>query len=194
MGHLKIRRKLGVVVVAAITAVTFASASAVAQNPAPKAAPTVAPDGSSGSGSVGAAAFVNTNCGGDISTNVKTENSSASFTGSTFTNLTSTTVNVPSGTTRCVIITFSAETACSGDAGTFNDFCYFRVLDNGTGVNPADDFIAYDSERDTAAMHSHQWVKRVGPGAHTFTVQRRTDGGSTSFFVDDWTYTVTTAF
>jgi hypothetical protein len=92
----------------------------------------------------------------------------------------------------CIIVTFSAESACFGDQNDFNDFCFVRVLDNGTPMSPTgEDFFAFDSENLTTQSHAHQWASRVtAGGAHTITLEQRTDGGSTSFWLDDWTLTV----
>ncbi len=149
------------------------------------------PDGGSGAGTAGET-VVNTLCNGDVSTRALTEDAATSMTGSAFVTHQAMAVSVPSGTTRCLLVQFNAETACSGDPGTHDDFCYVRALDNGVEMNPVSGgFTAFQSEDPTAESNSHRWIRRVGAGTHTISIQRRTDGGTTAFHLDDSMLTVT---
>ncbi|SRR6266542_138167 len=142
------------------------------------------------------AVLVTNFCGPDVSHIFRTENAASVMVGAAFVGLAGTAVgfSVPAGTTRCVIAEFSAETACTRDVGPGNDFCYIRVLLDGIPMHPQDNVLAWNSEDETAEVGSHQFVRRVGAGNHFLVVQRRTDGGNTAFFTDDWTLEVSTHF
>jgi hypothetical protein len=139
----------------------------------------------------GSEAVVTTGCGVDSQTFVRADNVPAPASGSTFTTLSSTTVVVPSGTTRCILVTFSAETFCTGDAGAANDGCFVRATANGVPMHPSDSFLFFDSESTTGRSHAHQWILRRGAGTVVIALQRRDDGGLTNFTIDDWTFTTT---
>src|SRR5262245_24022632 len=132
-------RKMAVVaaVVGALTVGAVIASAALVDEPGGSGVPAVAvgaPDGDTGQQpAAGPAAPVVTACGADIGTTVRTDTVPAADVGPGFTTLSSTTVFVPVGTTRCVLVTFSAETACTGDVGAGNDICYVRVVDVTTG-------------------------------------------------------------
>jgi hypothetical protein len=143
-----------------------------------------------------------TSCGRDVSRVFKTDTAFAPATGPTYTTLTSTTVVVPSGQRRCILVTFSAITACYGDAGANNDFCYVRVTDNGLPITSAGTRASssrlrrvsgmppegwrIDSESDTPEAHMMQVVDVLGPGSHVIALQRRDDGGMTDLHLKDY--------
>ncbi len=97
-------------------------------------------------------------------------------------------INVYGEETRCVKVLFTAETACSPTPA--GDYCYVRALDNGRYISPGNKFQAIDSDHGTAQGHSFEWIHRVGPGKHTFTIEWRVRETPTSFFIDDWTFDV----
>jgi hypothetical protein len=191
-----LKRKLPLLIALALVAAAVSGVSvAVAQDPDQPDTTLAQPDAGSDEPS-GPDTLIVTTCRTDINHFVRTENAPSTIGGAAFLTLTSTSITVPAGESRCVIVTFSAETACSGDQFSGDDFCYVRAIDLNTGVrmNPADDVQAFDSESSTARTHAKQWVQRVGAGQHTFAIQRRTDGGNTQFFTDDWTFTTSVYF
>jgi hypothetical protein len=48
-------------------------------------------------------------------------------------------------------------------------------------------FQALDSEDATASAHAYEWIKRVGPGVHNITIERRVGNANTVFRLDDYT-------
>lgn len=140
-------------------------------------------DGSSGQTSA-QRANVNVLCGAQTGNLIRTENASLTFGNTGFLTLpgSGVSVNVPAGTTRCVKVLFTAE------AGATN-FCYVRAVDNGIPLNPDGGGFQVLVSRDSSAnAHSALWVRRIGAGAHTISIQRRVDTGSCG--IDDWTVDV----
>ena len=137
-------------------------------------------------------ALVTTDCREDVQTRVLTQETPSSTVGAAFAGFASLVVGVPAGASRCLMVEFNAETACSGDPAIADDFCYVRALDNGVEMLPlSGSFTSFQSEDTTAESNSHRWIRRVGAGNHTITLQRRTDGGATVFYLDDWMFSVT---
>jgi hypothetical protein len=107
-----------------------------------------------------------------------------------YTDFTSTTIEVPSGTTATLVATFSAESACYGAAS----FCGVRVMVDGAETLPAvgTDFAFDSSDNNTetdSSWESHAIVRYatgVAAGNHTVTVQYRVTNGAATFRVDDW--------
>jgi hypothetical protein len=137
--------------------------------------------------------LVITGCGSLINSLVRTQNAAVSTTSTGFVTLSATALTVPSGQTRCVKVLFTAETACRTSAAS--DFCYIRATDNGIEMNPqGGGFQAMDSEDSTSSAHAYEWVRRVGAGSHTISIQVRVGSAATRFFLDDWTFDVQTHF
>jgi len=150
-------------------------------------------DGSKGAASASQRTQFVFGCGGDINTIVRTENAATATFNSGFLTFASTTVSVPSGSTRCIKVLFTAEATCSGTAGT--DFCYVRALDNGVEMSPQGaGFQTLVSEDTSANGHAYEWITRAGAGTHVISMQRRSGTSSTRFFMDDWTFDVTVHF
>jgi hypothetical protein len=95
-------------------------------------------------------------------------------------------IDVPEGQQRCLKLLFTAESSCDGFAG--DDFCYVRALVDNVPMDPdGQNFQALDSEDDTASAHAYEWIKKVGPGPHTVTIERRVGNPATDFRLDDYT-------
>jgi hypothetical protein len=100
-------------------------------------------------------------------------------------------VVVPDGPPRCIKVLFTAETSCTGFAGT--DYCYVQALINGVPMDPnGANFQAIDSEDATASAHAYEWVKRVPPGVYDIEIERRVGNPATVFTHDDATIDVST--
>ncbi len=106
----------------------------------------------------------------------------------------STTVDVPTGATATLLVSFSAESACSGTG-----YCSVRVLVDGNEATPVvgTSEFAFDST-DAGVETSSSWeshsIERaatgVAAGTHTVTVQYATTSAAGTFRVDDWGLTV----
>jgi len=95
-------------------------------------------------------------------------------------------VTVAPMTQRCLKLLFTAESSCTGYPG--DDFCYVRALVDGVPMDPdGGGFQALDSEDATASAHAYEWIKRVGPGVHNITIERRVGNPNTVFRLDDYT-------
>src|SRR3954469_17565482 len=93
---------------------------------------------------------------------------------------------VPDNQQRCLKLLYTAESSCTGYPG--DDFCYVRALVDGVPMDPdGGGFQALDSEDDTASGHAYEWIKRVGPGVHNITIERRVGNPNTVFRLDDYT-------
>lgn len=174
-------RRRGALIAAALAlavpgAVGVASAGTRADTASP-AAPAPAP--------AAAAAVTSTRCFESVSLTSVASTSTQTITSvGAFANLDGATavVDIPAGQSQdCLVVTFSAETVCSGiTAGA----CHVRVLDNGTRMTPADNFLHWDAPNREAS--SYQWIRRVDAGRHTIQVQVATTSTLTSFSLDDW--------
>ena len=87
-----------------------------------------------------------------------------------------------------IVATFSAESNCTGAAGSW---CAVRILIGGVEGEPASntDF-AFDSTGDDWESHSVTRSRIVGPGTHTIQVQAARVSGATALMLDDWHLTV----
>ncbi len=124
-------------------------------------------------------------------TAVLTQDTASTHTGSAFTQLGSLSVNAGAGST--ILVTFSAESACSGA----NGWCTARVLVDGTEATPAvgTDF-SFDStntNRETAESWESHSMQRVATattaGSHTVVLQVAQIGTNVTARYDDWTLT-----
>jgi hypothetical protein len=141
-------------------------------------------DGSTSAQAAAQRANINVSCGAQTGNLVRTENAGITFSNTGFVTLpgSAVIVTVPAGATRCVKVLFTAE------AGATN-FCYVRAVDNGIPMFPnGGSFQVLVSHDTTADGHAFQWVRRVGPGSHSISIQRRVSSGSCG--IDDWTVDV----
>lgn len=154
---------------------------------------TAGPAGPAGpAGAAGPAGPTNTG----VSLAVKTINSgNVTTTGSTgFTDLSSTSIDVPTGNTATLVATFSAESACYGA----NAFCGVRINVDGNEMSPnvGNDFAFDSSDNNTetsSSYESHAIVRyqgNIGAGSHTVTIQYRVSNGGATFRIDDWALSV----
>ena len=180
----RILRRKALAGVLAVAAVAATASLAVAQaGPAPDGGPPP------GGGAVPPAKV--TNCGALLSSTVVTQNAPRTTNVAAFQTLPGASLHftVPPAQSRCVKLLFTAETACGLTAGP--DFCYVRALIDAAPMDPdGAGFQAIDSEDGTASAHAYEWVKRVGPGAHTIELQTRVLAAGTPFWLDDWTFDV----
>lgn len=72
-------------------------------------------------------------------------------------------VNVPTGTTRCVVITFSASARCPLA-------CFVFVRGPNSFMNPAETSNRF-AQGDVFRAHTFQWVQRLGPGQYPLRIQ-----------------------
>ena len=155
------------------------------------------PDGrQGGSGSEATEARAATECGADVRTRFVTEDAPSATTASSFLGFASNGVTVAANTTRCLLVEFTGETACVGDTGTADDFCYLRAIANGVEMLPmSGGFLAFSSEHGTSQSNSARWLRRVSGASnhttYTVTLQRKTDGLNTQFNPDDWRFSLT---
>ena len=141
-------------------------------------------DGSSSAAAAAQRANIIVSCGAQTGNLIRTENTGLTFSNTTFVTLPGAVVgvSVPAGATRCVKVLFTAEAGATG-------FCYVRAVDNGIPLFPdGGSFQALVSNDATANAHSFEWVRRLGPGSHTISIQRRVSSGSCG--IDDWTFDV----
>lgn len=98
----------------------------------------------------------------------------------------STEIHVPDGQSRCLKLLFTAETACGPSAAA--DFCYLQAYVDGIPMNPdGAGFMAFQSEDGSSEGNAFEWVKRVGEGDHTVTLERNVGNAATDFELDDYT-------
>ncbi len=149
------------------------------------------PDGGAPSDRAAAQTPVTISCGANISSIVRTGNEPTDTSSTQFVTLTGavTTVTVPSGTTRCIKVVFTAESACSET--THGDYCYVRAVRNGWEMHPSGNgFQTLSSESSTSKGNAFAWAVRAGPGRHTVSIEHRVGAAGTVFSIDDWTFDV----
>jgi hypothetical protein len=122
--------------------------------------------------------------------------SEISFIGSTlFQNLigATTTITVPAGQVQFVQAEFTADTTCQGSFA--ENFCAVQILADGAEMNPiASGDFAFDgvgTADDFYEAHAMQRNVLLGPGTHTIKVQAKVTLSGMSFYLDDWSLTVT---
>jgi hypothetical protein len=117
-----------------------------------------------------------------------TETNTVVIASTTYTEVTSTTISVPSsiGAAR-LLARFSAESACSSPSGS--SWCTLRILVDGLEANPVvgGDY-AWDSAGDNAGTASIDRTSQILlPGTHTVSVEGRLVGtAATQLVLDDW--------
>ncbi len=130
-------------------------------------------------------------CGATIESQVATANEVAQIKSSNFVTLRRVEFFRPLGVAGdCVVILFTAETACSGTPGI--DRCYIQALHNGVPMRPrGSGNHVFDSESLRPSSHAFAWVTRgLLRGLNTFTIQVRVGDRGTVFVLDEWTMQV----
>lgn len=124
---------------------------------------------------------------------IHTQDTPATFTTAAFTTVGSTVVFANSG--NHILVRFSAESHCSGIAGS--GWCSVRILVDGVEADPAADAdFAFDST-ENGTKPSASWVSAsmerartvTFSGNHTITVQAAVVFNANTFRLDDWTLT-----
>ena len=131
-----------------------------------------------------------TNTGATLALKATGSNDVSTTSSTGYTDLASTSIEVPAGSTATLVATFSAESACYGAAS----FCGVRVTVDGNEMTPVvgTDFAFDSSDSDTetsSSWESHALVRHatgVAAGNHTVTVQYRVSNGGATFRIDDW--------
>ena len=103
------------------------------------------------------------------------------------------TITVPAGQVQLVHAEFSADSTCQGSFA--ENFCRLQILADGAEMTPvaAGDF-AFDgvgTADDFYEAHAMQSSILLGPGKHTIKVQASVTLSGMSFYLDDWSLTVT---
>jgi hypothetical protein len=138
------------------------------------------------------AAAVATSCGVQKSTRIVTEDTLEFTETFGWGNAPSGSTTVTLTDTDCVVVTFSASSACLIEPGNSDDGCFVRVLRNGTVMRPTGgvDGVGFAGENIRSHAHSMQWIARLAPGTYRIQVQWRTDGGGTRFVLGARTLSV----
>jgi hypothetical protein len=134
-----------------------------------------------------------TNAGVSLAVKNTSEPGSKTTSSSSFKDLISTTIDVPTGNTATIVAEFSAETACYGGTG----YCAARIRIDGNEMNPnvGDDFHLDSTDNNTetsSSLEGHAMTRystNIGAGSHTVVVQYATVGSAT-FRVDDYALSI----
>lgn len=131
--------------------------------------------------STASAAPLTTQCGAVLRTTAKTSTDTFTFNSQAFVNVPNGlfSVNVPTGVQRCVTVTFSASTSCPLE-------CFVRVLDGATEMEPSGVNNQLASGN-SSEVHSFQWVRRIGAGAHAIKLQIGTGGTALNATIGPYT-------
>ena len=132
--------------------------------------------------------------GGVLAFKIASSNDPSATTSTAFVELTSQTITVPTGATATILVTFSAESACSGGTGT----CAVRVLIDGVEAAPGGGtdivFDSSDGGVETASSWESHAVERYAigkaAGSHTVAVQYASTSSATTHRLDDWTVSI----
>jgi len=126
---------------------------------------------------------------------VVTENQTTFIGSTSFQNLAgaTATITVPAGKVQLVEAAFTADSTCQGPFG--GNWCSLQILADGAEMTPvaAGDF-AFDgvgAADDFFEGHAMQRSILLGPGTHTIQVQAAVTLSGMSFFLDDWSLTIT---
>lgn len=103
------------------------------------------------------------------------------------------TITVPANQVQLVQAEFGGDSTCQGSFA--ENFCRVQILADGAEMSPvaAGDF-AFDgvgTADDFYEAHAMQRSILLGPGTHTIKVQASVTLTGMSFFVDDWSLTIT---
>jgi hypothetical protein len=156
----------------------------------------VGPAGPAGpAGAAGAAGPAGpTNIGTTLAVKNVSSNNDKTVSSTSFSDFTSTSLEVPAGNTATLVATFSAESAVYDASGSG----IVRITVDGNELDPqvGSDF-AFDSRDDatetSSSQESHAVVRYktgIAAGNHTIAVQWRTSNSTVKFRLDDWTLSV----
>ena len=142
---------------------------------------------------VAPAAAVLTTCGAHKSTRIVTEETIEFTETFGWGNAPSASTTVTLTDTDCILVTFSAASACLIQPGNSDDGCFVRVLRNNSVMRPTGgiDGVGFAGENPRFHAHSMQWIARLAPGTYRIQVQWRTDGDGTRFVLGARTLNVT---
>lgn len=132
--------------------------------------------------------------GGTLAFKIASSNDPVATTSTSFVELTSQTIAVPTGSTATLLVTFSAESACSGGTGS----CAVRVMIDGVEAAPGGGTdIAFDSSdggAETASSWESHAIERFATGKaagnHAIAVQYASTSSATTHRLDDWTLSI----
>jgi hypothetical protein len=98
------------------------------------------------------------------------------------------TITIPSGTSRCVKVHFSADAACSQTANP--DICWIRAATLYTGSFDPATYVNFHNENSYRAANSFEFVKRLEAGTYTIGVEVWVYNSATTFTINNWTMDV----
>jgi len=103
------------------------------------------------------------------------------------------TITVPANKIQLVEARISASSSCQGPSG--QNWCAVRILADGTEMNPVipggTAFDGVGDGNDYFEDHAMQRSILLGPGGHTIQVQAAVSTSGMTFFLDDWSLTIT---
>jgi hypothetical protein len=145
-------------------------------------------------GPAGPAGPTNTGVSLAVKTINSTDNTDTSSTSYVDLASSSAAIEVPSGNTATLVVTFSAESACYG---SLNASCSVRINVDGNQMKPdaGNDFAfdSSDSASTSSAAEGHAMVRyanSIAAGNHTVSIQYRVSNASAHFRLDDWAVSV----
>jgi hypothetical protein len=135
-----------------------------------------------------------TNAGVSLAVKNVSDSGEKTTSSTSYEDLASTTIEVPSGNTATLVATFSAESACYNAAsGT----CGVKITVDGNEMNPTAgndyDFDYSATGKSSSSHQGHALVRyqgNVGAGSHKVTIQYRASNSSVKFRIDDWALSV----
>jgi len=135
-----------------------------------------------------------TNAGVSLAVKNLSDTADKTTSSTSYEDLASTTIDVPSGSTATLVATFSAESACYNAAsGT----CGVKITVDGNEMNPnaGNDYdFDYSATGKSASSHEgHALVRyqgNIAAGSHKVTIQYRVSNSSVKFRIDDWALSV----
>jgi len=115
------------------------------------------------------------------------------FNSTTFVGLTTVSITVPATKVQLVEASFTADSSCQGPAG--QNWCAVMLTADGVEMSPATggDY-AFDGVGDGNDYFESHAMKRsilLGPGPHSITVAAAVSVPGVTFFLDDWSFTIT---
>jgi hypothetical protein len=115
--------------------------------------------------SMASADALTTQCGKIIFSVAKTTTDPFTFTEETFNDVPNAafSVTIPAGTTRCVVVTFSASARCP-------HACFVRVIGSDVGFEPDQPSNRF-AQGEVHRAHTFRFAKRLGPGVQAVRVQ-----------------------
>jgi hypothetical protein len=147
-------------------------------------------------GSISAFAVHQTHTGKAVAAVTVVTESELTFVGSTsFQNLAgaTATITVPAGQVQLVEAEFTADSTCQGAFA--ENFCTLQILADGAEMNPiAGGDFAFDGVGTADDFYEGHAMRRsilLGSGTHTIKIQAAVTLSGMSFFLDDWSFTIT---